>query len=475
MAVATRAYRGALAIGDMRLAIEAAHALTAAKKAPADTIVLGIASALAARDLTEADAVASSLGHGPLDFLEPSVRAWIAFVRSGARAAFEVLDAAPADGLGQRFVAENRALLLIAAGHRREGLDATRALLSGDTGVPDVRIAAASLLACGGAKKQVASLLTGADPTFARLRGARQRCARGKAAFGIGRLFVRLGAEVGSGETAPLAIVLARSALLLDPANDRARLVLADALSRGDFAPQALAVLDAVSHDSAFRGAAETLRIAVLDRGGRDADALAAAGGLAVAPEATSDDAQRYGDLLFASGRFADAADAYAVALTRTPRGPEWVLNLQRGSALERTGRWDEARPLLERAVALAPDEAAALNALGYGQAERGESLPAARALLERAAKLRPDDPSITDSLGWAYFRSGSTTQALPLLERAARARPESGEINEHLGDAYWTLGRRFEARYAWRAAALVVTSADASSRIAAKLAHGLR
>jgi len=49
-------------------------------------------------------------------------------------------------------------------------------------------------------------------------------------------------------------------------------------------------------------------------------------------------------------------------------------------------------------------------------------------------------------------------------------AEPANSEINDHLGDIYWALGRHYEARYAWRAAALTA-EADAQAKIAAKLA----
>ncbi|MBA3837983.1 MAG: hypothetical protein C0499_10050 [Zymomonas sp.] len=124
---------------------------------------------------------------------------------------------------------------------------------------------------------------------------------------------------------------------------------------------------------------------------------------------------------------------------------------------------------MIERAVELAPDEPVALNYLGYGLLEnRGDRARATR-LLERALALRPDDGSILDSLGWCYFLTGDLPRALPLLERAAAQSPDNATINDHLGDAYWRAGRHFEARYAWGAAKGVATGDD-EARIAAKI-----
>lgn len=61
----------------------------------------------------------------------------------------------------------------------------------------------------------------------------------------------------------------------------------------------------------------------------------------------------------------------------------------------------------------------------------------------------------------------------MPLLEAAVRADPGGARANEHLGDAYWRLGRRVEARYAWRAAE-VTADPDDLARLKAKLADGL-
>ena len=98
--------------------------------------------------------------------------------------------------------------------------------------------------------------------------------------------------------------------------------------------------------------------------------------------------------------------------------------------------------------------------------------LDEAQKLLERASRLRPEDVDVTDALGWAYYLRGDAGKALPLLERAAKADPSGSRINEHLGDIYWHLGRRYEARYAWRAAE-IYADAGASARLQMKLANG--
>jgi Flp pilus assembly protein TadD len=89
-----------------------------------------------------------------------------------------------------------------------------------------------------------------------------------------------------------------------------------------------------------------------------------------------------------------------------------------------------------------------------------------------RAHELSPQSAAITDSLGWGHYLQGDLDKALPLLESAAQAAENDVAINEHLGDAYWKVGRKVEARYAWRAASLQAEG-DAGKRLAAKIDFG--
>jgi Flp pilus assembly protein TadD len=94
-------------------------------------------------------------------------------------------------------------------------------------------------------------------------------------------------------------------------------------------------------------------------------------------------------------------------------------------------------------------------------------------ALVMQASRLQPDSAEITDSLGWAHYMRGNLPAAIQLLEKAVAGRPADVEINEHLGDAYYSAGRRYEARYAWRAALLHAEEEDAA-RLLAKIEVGL-
>lgn len=469
--IAVRAYRNALAAGDMALARRAAAVLTRSGVAPPDAAILELAEAVRTRNHAAADSALRRIAAGPLEFLAPVLRAWVAQDRGADP--MPLLDDVNEGGLSRRYIAEHRAMLLIARDRVDEGVAALRVAVGADPGSIDLRWNSATLLMAKGRRDVALSLLAGGDPVLTALRDGLRRSSKSGMAFGISRAFTRLASDVAGEQTRPLSILLTRSALMLDPADDRARLLLADALAGELVYDGASGVLAGIRRDSPFYGAARAEHVAMLRRQGSDAAALALAASIARERGASDTDRARYADMLADQGRYADAALLYAEAVKRAANGATWVQHLQLGGALERAGEWDAAVPHLRKAVELGPQEAVALNYLGYSMVERGENLSEAQAMLERAHKLRPDDAAIIDSLGWAYFRRGDAAAALPLLERAAREEPSSATINEHLGDIYWTAGRRFEARYAWRAAALY-SDGEQKTRIAAKLVDGL-
>ena len=466
--VALRAYRGALAAGDQPLAVRAAAVLRRTGEAPADLPLLDLAIAARAGDARAANAAIAALDKGLLRVLAPSLRGWTAFA-AGADPLPPLAQASTdREPVATRFALEQRGLLQIARGDVAAGLATVNAALA--AGAPiDLRLAAAALLFGRGDDDEARGLLQGEGRTFAALR-AQAPGARPTLGFGVSRLLTRVAGDLAGQGPSDLGIALADTALIADPANDRARLLLANTLSRDEAADRALAVLAGVKPSSPFAASAATGRVSILAGAGRDAEALAAARTLAEDSHADQTDYQVYADRLVAANRPAEAAPWYA-RIVRA-KGADWTAWLQYGGALDQAGDWRTARPALERAVALAPSEPIALNYLGYAQAERHEDMAGATRLLERASAMKPDDPSITDSLGWVYFLDGKSARALPLIERASQGEPGNAEIGEHLGDVYWALGRRYEARYAWRAATLTADEGDAA-RLAGKIANG--
>ena len=147
-----------------------------------------------------------------------------------------------------------------------------------------------------------------------------------------------------------------------------------------------------------------------------------------------------------------DNAGAYAVlqkALETYPESPD--LNYDAALLAEKLDRVDEAETRLRKLVALKPDDAQSLNALGYTLVDRTTRTQEGFDLIERAHKLSPDDPFIMDSMGWALYRLGRLEDAETYLKRALAGRPDA-EIAAHLGEVLWAKGDRDTARALWKA-----------------------
>ena len=94
--------------------------------------------------------------------------------------------------------------------------------------------------------------------------------------------------------------------------------------------------------------------------------------------------------------------------------------------------------------------------------------------LIEKAVALKPDDGYIVDSLGWAHYKQGNYKDAVRYLERAVEIRPEDPTLNDHLGDAFWQIGRFQEAKFQWSQALTLNPEPEDLDKIKLKLANGL-
>ena len=95
------------------------------------------------------------------------------------------------------------------------------------------------------------------------------------------------------------------------------------------------------------------------------------------------------------------------------------------------------------------PDNAMAINALGYTLADRTTRYDEALALIQPAYQINPDDAAILDSLGWVNYRMGNLEEAETQLRKAYQ-RFADHEIAAHLGEVLWTAGEQREARRIW-------------------------
>lgn len=103
----------------------------------------------------------------------------------------------------------------------------------------------------------------------------------------------------------------------------------------------------------------------------------------------------------------------------------------------------------LRKLLELNPDNATALNALGYTLTDRTDRHQEALQLISKAHNLKPEDPAILDSMGWVYYHLGDLPKALGYLQQAYEIFPDP-EIAAHLGTVYWDMGNRIQAMSIW-------------------------
>jgi tetratricopeptide (TPR) repeat protein len=152
--------------------------------------------------------------------------------------------------------------------------------------------------------------------------------------------------------------------------------------------------------------------------------------------------------------READARDqAFHLLEEAVEQLPQSVPILYTRALLAAELGWvDIAERDLREIIARQPENAAALNALGYTLADQTERYDEAEALIRQAYILQPHEASIIDSMGWISFRQGRYAEAEEFLRRAWEI-DQNPEIGAHLGEVLWVSGKKDEAVRAWREA----------------------
>jgi Flp pilus assembly protein TadD len=104
----------------------------------------------------------------------------------------------------------------------------------------------------------------------------------------------------------------------------------------------------------------------------------------------------------------------------------------------------------LREIIAVQPNNAAAINALGYTLADLTDRYEEAEELILLAYEIQPDDASIIDSMGWISYRLGRLPEAESYLREAWKIL-RNPEVAAHLGEVLWMRGQKQEARSIWQ------------------------
>jgi tetratricopeptide (TPR) repeat protein len=481
MSLRRRAIAGAIAAGDVKLAIQLGRGMPVSQT-PLDFRLLLVADELrSGSDRKALEILRTRQGIIDSSFLAPFVEAWTLAERRNARALDVLAQVTPGSALAGQ-LNEQRALIHLKLKRPKEAAPFAKAALESAGGRADrLRLALADGFLEAGDRAQALAMLEGPGAALAE---GRARIAAGKrtgqgidsSQKAFSELMVGLSLALSRLQDKSLPLAFAQVARYADPSNSAGAILLALLLEDDDRPTDALDTLRAIDPSDPFAGEAEDAEIRILIDSNRHPEALRRAQEI-IAMRPGPDSFSRLGVVHLEMKNYAAAADAYARAIqlsaTAASSDETWTLRLYRASALEESGKWEEAKAELALALQAQPDNPLLLNFLGYGKLERGEDLDSAEAMVRKASALRPEDASITDSLGWAEFKRGRLPQAIATLQRAAAADPSQAEIQEHLGDALYSAGRRYEARFAWRAA-LVNADGEDKKRIESKIEIGL-
>ena len=115
----------------------------------------------------------------------------------------------------------------------------------------------------------------------------------------------------------------------------------------------------------------------------------------------------------------------------------------------ERFGRLNILERDLKTIIKLNPDNADALNALGYTLTDQTDRHEEALKLIQRALQIKPNEPAYIDSLGWAMYRLKRYDKAVFELKKAYGLYPND-EVAAHLGEVLWVTGKKSEANKVW-------------------------
>ncbi len=106
-------------------------------------------------------------------------------------------------------------------------------------------------------------------------------------------------------------------------------------------------------------------------------------------------------------------------------------------SLYEKVNELGKAREVVNKILTKNPNNAHALNFLGYSMLENNEDVGEAYTLIMKAVKLKPNDGYIRDSLGWFYYKTGKIQKALVEVKKAFALVNSDVVITKHLAIIY--------------------------------------
>ncbi len=170
--------------------------------------------------------------------------------------------------------------------------------------------------------------------------------------------------------------------------------------------------------------------------------------------------------------RFSEAEEILSQAqdIAKDEKQDQQRLKFQLAALYERKKDYRRAENLFKELIEENPDNATALNYIGYMLADRGIRLHEAVEYVERALVLEPNNGAYLDSLGWAYFKLNNLEKAEQYLLQAVEIVRKDPDIHAHLGDLYYKAGEYDKAESYWNKSLENVTDSDEGKKVRNKL-----
>ena len=122
-----------------------------------------------------------------------------------------------------------------------------------------------------------------------------------------------------------------------------------------------------------------------------------------------------------------------------------------RGAMYERMKKIDLSEAEFRKVLKVDPDNAGALNYVGYMLADRNMRLPESLDMITKALELSPENGAYLDSLGWVYFRLGRLADAEENLRKAIVKTNSDPTVHDHLAQVLLAESKVQEAIQQWQ------------------------
>lgn len=169
--------------------------------------------------------------------------------------------------------------------------------------------------------------------------------------------------------------------------------------------------------------------------------------------------------------RYADAEKVLRKAEDKTTdKQNAERLKIQLASVYEKQKDFDRAEAIFKEILKTNPQNAVALNYIGYMLADRGVRLDEAVRYVKEALTIDPQNGAYLDSLGWAFFKLNDLANAEKYLLAANELVKNDPTIVEHLGDLYFKNGNLMKAEEFWKRSVGIGTEQEDVQKVRRKL-----